>query len=76
MPPESKIKTFLLSKADLEDIRQAKAIAPDGSNIKFQHIVELNAGAALYLGGVSKNLKEGFNIVFIIDLKSYFTRRG
>ena len=34
----------------------------DGSNIKFQHIVELNAGAALYLGGVSKNLKEGFEL--------------
>tara|TARA_B110000438_G_C15225301_1_gene399032 strand:- start:5 stop:529 length:525 start_codon:yes stop_codon:yes gene_type:complete len=34
----------------------------DGSNIEFQHIVELNAGAALYLGGVSKNLKEGFEL--------------
>ena len=34
----------------------------DGSNIKFQHIVELNAGAALYLGGVTKNLKEGFEL--------------
>jgi len=34
----------------------------DGENIKFQHIVELNAGAALYLSKKSKNLKEGFEL--------------
>ena len=32
----------------------------DGLNKKFQHIVELNAGAALYLSQQSKSLKEGF----------------
>lgn len=33
----------------------------DGSNKKFQKIVELNAGAALYIGGITKNLKDGFD---------------
>jgi len=32
----------------------------EGLNKKFQHIVELNAGAALYLSQQSKSLKEGF----------------
>ena len=32
--------------------------APDNS---FQKIIELNAGAALYLSGLTKNLKEGFD---------------
>ena len=42
----------------------------EGSNIKFQHIVELNAGAALYLGGVTKNLKEGFELSrYVIESK-------
>jgi len=34
----------------------------DGQNKKFQHIVELNAGAAIYLSGITNNLKEGFNL--------------
>ncbi len=34
----------------------------DGKNEKFQHIVELNAGAALYISGISKNLKDGFEL--------------
>ena len=40
----------------------------DGSNIKFQHIIELNAGAALYLSKKSKNLKEGFELArYVIE---------
>lgn len=34
----------------------------DGKNLNFQKIIEINAGAAIYLGGKSKNLKEGFEI--------------
>ena len=34
----------------------------NGENIKFQHIVEINAGAALYISGISNNLKEGFEL--------------
>ena len=34
----------------------------EGLNKKFQHIVELNAGAALYLSQQSKSLKEGFEL--------------
>ena len=34
----------------------------NGQNKKFQHIVELNAGAAIYLSGIANNLKEGFNL--------------
>ena len=34
----------------------------DGQNKKFQHIVELNAGAAIYLSAITNNLKEGFNL--------------
>ena len=34
----------------------------DGQNKKFQHIVELNAGAAIYLSEITNNLKEGFNL--------------
>ena len=30
---------------------------------KFQKIVEINAGAALYLVGMAKNIKEGSEIV-------------
>ena len=33
--PNNKTKTFLPSKTDLEDIRQANAIAPEGSKIKL-----------------------------------------
>jgi len=33
-----------------------------GPNNSFQKIVELNAGAAIYLAGIAKNLKEGFEI--------------
>ena len=37
-------------------------------NKKFQHIVELNAGAALYLSQKSKSLKEGFELAnFVIE---------
>jgi len=34
----------------------------DAPNNSFQKIVELNAGAALYLSGKAKNLKDGFEI--------------
>ena len=34
----------------------------DGKFKKFQMIVELNAGAALYVAGIAKDLKEGFQI--------------
>ena len=34
----------------------------DGKNKKFQKIVELNAGAAIYLSGMAKNLNEGFQL--------------
>lgn len=34
----------------------------DGQNKKFQYIVELNAGAAIYLSGITNNLKEGFKL--------------
>jgi len=43
----------------------------DGSNIKFQHIVELNAGAVLYLADIVKNLKDGFGLAKkVIDNKT------
>ena len=42
----------------------------NGNNKKFQSIVELNAGAALYISGIAKNLKEGFEISrYVIDNK-------
>ena len=34
----------------------------NGDNISFQKIVEINSGAALYLGGVVKSLNEGFQL--------------
>ena len=34
----------------------------EAPNNSFQKIVELNAGAALYLSGLSKNLKDGFDL--------------
>ena len=34
----------------------------EGENKSFQKIVELNAGAALYIAGKTKNLKDGFNL--------------
>ena len=34
----------------------------NGSNLKFQHIIELNAGAALYLADIVKDLKNGFQL--------------
>ena len=33
-----------------------------GTYKEYQYIVELNAGAALYLAGISKNLKDGFSL--------------
>ena len=42
----------------------------NGQNKKFQHIVELNAGAAIYLSGIANNLKEGFNLArYVIEKK-------
>ena len=42
----------------------------NGLNINFQHIVELNAGAALYLSKKSPNLKEGFKLGrYVIEQK-------
>ena len=35
----------------------------NGNHKKFQKIVEINAGAALYLAGMAKNIKEGTEIV-------------
>ena len=35
----------------------------NGGHKKFQKIVEINAGAALYLVGMAKNIKEGSEIV-------------
>ena len=34
----------------------------EGNDKKFQDIVELNAGATLYLSGIANNLKDGFNL--------------
>ena len=34
----------------------------EGNYINFQKIVEINAGAALYLSSVVKNLKDGFDL--------------
>ena len=34
----------------------------NGMNLNFQKIVELNAGAALYLSGKTNNLKDGFKL--------------
>ena len=44
----------------------------EGHNNSFQKIVELNAGAALYLLGKAKNLKDGFELAkqVIISKKS------
>ena len=42
----------------------------DGEFKEFQHIVELNAGAALYLSGKVNNLKDGFALAKkVIDEK-------
>ena len=42
----------------------------DGEFKEFQHIVELNAGAALYLSGKVNNLKDGFDLAKkVIDEK-------
>ena len=45
-------------------------------NNSFQKIVELNAGAALYLSGKAKNLSDGFNLanktITSMKSKSYF----
>ena len=42
----------------------------DGNNKKFQHIVELNAGAALYLSDITKNLNDGFKLSrYVIENK-------
>ena len=42
----------------------------NGNNKKFQYIVELNAGAALYIGKKTKNLKEGFELArYVIENK-------
>ena len=44
----------------------------EGPNNSFQKIVELNAGAALYLAGKAKNLKDGFELAkqVIVNKKS------
>jgi len=34
----------------------------EGNNKHFQSIVEINAGAALYISGIVKDLQEGFNL--------------
>ena len=34
----------------------------NGNNEPYQNIVAINAGAAIYLSGKAKNLKEGFKI--------------
>ena len=34
----------------------------EGPNNSFQKIVELNAGATIYLAGLTKDLKEGFKL--------------
>jgi len=42
----------------------------NGVNLNFQKIVELNAGATLYLSGKTKNLKDGFKLAkYVIDQK-------
>ena len=42
----------------------------EGNNKKFQFVVELNAGAALYISGKAKNLKEGFELSrYVIENK-------
>ena len=50
----------------------------NGSNLKFQHIIELNAGAALYLADIVKDLKNGFQLAKnVIDKKiskNYFQK--
>ena len=48
----------------------------EGQNLPFQKIVELNAGAALYLSGITKNLKDGFELANKVIInkktKNYF----
>ncbi len=40
----------------------------DGNNKPYQKIVEINAGAAIYLAGAVKDLKDGFNLAHkVID---------
>lgn len=42
----------------------------NGENKKFQYMIEINAGAALYIGGITKNLKEGFELAsYVINEK-------
>ena len=42
----------------------------NGKNKKFQNIVELNAGAAIYLSGIAKNLNDGFKLAkHVIETK-------
>ena len=50
----------------------------NGLNKPFQHIVEINAGAAIYLAGIVENLNEGFKKArYVIEnkiSKEYFER--
>jgi anthranilate phosphoribosyltransferase len=82
---EGKIKEFIFNPRDYgyEYIQNSEIQGADpeynarkfiemlnGLNIKFQKIVEINAGAALYLSKKSKNLKEGFELAkYVIEQK-------
>ncbi|PPR44758.1 MAG: Anthranilate phosphoribosyltransferase [Alphaproteobacteria bacterium MarineAlpha5_Bin8] len=48
----------------------------DAPNNSFQKIVEINSGAAIYLAGISKSLKEGFELaqktILNKNAKNYF----
>ena len=50
----------------------------NGENSDFQKIVEINAGAAIYLSGISNNLTDGFKLAKnVIDKKiskNYFQK--
>ena len=49
----------------------------ENPNNSFQKIVELNAGAAIYIAGITNSLKEGFekarNLISSGKTKNYFT---
>ena len=59
---------------DAEYNAQAFVKMLEGKNNSFQKIIELNAGAALYLSKKAKDLKEGFDLAKYV-INSQITKK-